>query len=166
MTARTILIAVSLISSGLVAGLLYGWMVSVIPGTVRTDDAVYVQTMQRINLAIINPAFLIPFLGTPVVLAIAAIASYRAGNNRRAAVIGWAAVVYAVGVIGVTVGGNIPLNDELDRFDLAGAIGDQLSTARGDYEGPWNRWHRIRTLASVITFAMTATATLLEADAA
>ena len=165
MTARTVLIAVSLISSGLVAGLLYGWMVSVIPGTLRTDDAVYVQTMQRINLAIINPAFLVPFLGTPLILAGAAFASYRAGNTRRAAVIGWAAVVYLVGVIGVTVGGNIPLNDQLDRFDLAGAVGDQLSRARSEYEGPWNRWHRIRTLASIVVLAMTATATLLEADA-
>jgi len=165
MTARTMLLAVSLISSGLVAGLLYGWMVSVIPGTLRTDDATYVQTMQRINVAIINPAFLIPFLGTPVILALAAFASYRAGNTRRAAVIGSATVVYLVGVIGVTVGGNIPLNDQLDRFDLAGAVGDQVAASRGDYEGPWNRWHRIRTLASIVVLAMTATAALLEADA-
>jgi len=164
-TARVVLVAAGLISSGLVAGLLYGWLVSVIPGTLRVDDDGYVQTMQRINVAIINPAFLLPFLGTPFILAAAAFATHRAGDHRRAILIGWAAAVYLVGVIGVTLGGNVPLNDQLDRFDLASAVGDQIEGARTGYEGPWNRWHRIRTIASIAAFAMTAVATLLEADA-
>ena len=46
---------------------------SVIPGTRRVAATNYVDTMQPINRAIINPAFIIPFMGIPVVLGRAAV---------------------------------------------------------------------------------------------
>ena len=48
----TISLAAATILTGLSAGLLYGWRVSVIPGTRRTSSHAYVETMQAINRAI------------------------------------------------------------------------------------------------------------------
>jgi len=161
MNAPTILLVVSIVSSGLAAGVLFGWLVSVIPGTRRVGDRTYVETMQAINVAIINPAFLVPFMLTPLLLAVAAIAQYRAGNVGRAWTLGAAAATYAVGVLGVTIGRNIPLNDALDAFDLDAASDAEVAEERRSYEQPWNQWHAARTLASTVAFSLAVVAPVL-----
>ncbi|MFW2380955.1 MAG: DUF1772 domain-containing protein [Acidimicrobiales bacterium] len=161
MTPRALFVIAAIVVAGLMAGLLFGWLVSVIPGTSRVDDRTYVQTMQRINVAIINPAFVIPFMLTPLFLAGAAMLEYRVGNQRRGTALGAGAAVYVLGVLGVTVGGNVPLNNALDVFDLAGATEKSLAVRRHSYEGPWNRWHGLRTAASIIAFALATSALLI-----
>lgn len=163
MTAR-ILLTVAVVSSGLMAGLFFAWMVSVIPGTARAADVSYVDTMQAINRAIVNPWFVVPFLVTPLLLASAAALEWRAGNTRRAWVLVGAAVSYVVGVLAVTFGGNVPLNNQLDAFDLAGSTPSAIADMRGRYEGPWNRWHAVRTVVSIASFVGAVWATTISTE--
>ena len=72
----TISLAAATIFTGLSAGLLYGWRVSVIPGTRRTSSHAYVETMQAINRAILNPAFFLVFLGAPVAIAVSTVVAF------------------------------------------------------------------------------------------
>ncbi len=72
--------AVAVVGTGLMAGLFFGWAVSVVPGTRLVDDHSYVQIMQQINRAIVNPLFVIPFVGTPLLLIAAAVVQWRAGT--------------------------------------------------------------------------------------
>jgi uncharacterized membrane protein len=146
------------------AGLFFGWSVSVIPGTARISDRNYVSTMQSINRAIVNPGFVITFLIPPMVLGGAAILHWRAGQARRALWLAVGAVSYLVGVLGVTFGGNVPLNNALDAFDLAAADDRQIAEQRAAYEQPWNRWHTLRAAASVFSLACAAAATLADAE--
>lgn len=164
MNLDQLLLGTGVVATGLMSGLLYGWTVSVIPGTRRVAADHYVDTMQQINRAIINPAFLVPFLGVPAVLGAAAYVQFRTGDHRRAWLLAGAAATYAVGVLGVTMGRNVPLNDALDAFDLQGAGGDAIEQRRTTYETPWNRWHRLRTAASVASFALASAAALVAAD--
>jgi uncharacterized membrane protein len=164
-TTTTALVAAGVVSTGLISGLLYGWSVSVIPGTRRIPDEAYVTTMQDINRAIINPLFVIPFMGIPVVLGLASLLLFRAGDARRGWLLAGATATYVVGVLGVTVGRNIPLNDALDRFDLRAAGEAALAERRSSYEEPWNAWHHVRTLAAVASFGLAAAAALVAADA-
>ncbi|MEM7322793.1 MAG: anthrone oxygenase family protein [Actinomycetota bacterium] len=157
------LLGTSIIVTGLMSGLWYGWTVSVIPGTRRVADTNYVETMQHINRAIINPAFIIPFMGIPVLLGVAALVQFRSGDTRRGLLLVGATGTYLVGVLGVTVGGNVPLNDALDAFDLTGSSDQAIGDRRHSYETPWNRWHYLRTLANVGAFALTAAAALVAA---
>ncbi len=164
MNANDLFLGTGIVGTGLVAGLLYGWAVSVIPGTTRVGDHTYVETMQDINRAIINPAFIIPFMGVPLVLAGASFLSFRAGDARRGWLLASATGTYVVGVLGITMGGNVPLNDALDAFDLRAAASDELSDRRTTYEGPWNRFHWVRTAASVVSFGLAAAAALVPND--
>lgn len=157
------LLGTSLIATGLMAGLLYGWTVSVIPGTRRVADTNYVDTMQNINRAIINPAFIIPFMGIPLLIGVAAFLQFRAGDARRGWLLVGALGTYVIGVLGVTVGGNVPLNDALDAFDLARSDDQAIGVRRHSYETPWNRWHYLRTAANVGAFALTSAAALVAA---
>jgi uncharacterized membrane protein len=51
------------ITLGLSAGLFYTYSASVMLGLGRSDDRTFVQAMQNINVAIINPWFMAHFLG-------------------------------------------------------------------------------------------------------
>lgn len=164
MEFSNILLGGGIVATGLVSGLLYGWSVSVIPGLRRTDDIAYVGTMQQINRAIINPAFVIPFMGIPLVLGAAAYTQFRAGDTRRGWLLVGATASYLVAVLGVTVGRNIPLNDALDVFPLDDSDMSSIRDRRGSYERPWNRWHHLRTVGSIGSFALVAAAALVAAD--
>ena len=154
------LVFVALILVGLSAGLFVGWSVSVIPGTRRTGDSAYIETMQRINVAIVNPLFLIIFLGPAVALIAAAIGLFAGDQTRRAWLVVAAAVTYAVGMLGVTIGGNIPLNNTLDEFDLDGSRPEARKEQRVAYESRWNRWHYVRSMAGLISFCLVGAAAL------
>lgn len=156
------LLFAALVTVGLSAGLFVGWSVSVLPGTSRISDATYIETMQHINVAILNRPFFIIFLGPVPLLAAAFGALLRSqGGGARASLAAAAAAVYAVGVVGVTVGGNVPLNDALRAFPLdASADAGALRVRRDSYERPWNRWHYARSAASAAAFALTSLAAL------
>ncbi len=158
-----VLLGTSIIATGLMSGLWYGWTASVIPGTRRVADTNYIDTMQNINRAIINPAFIIPFMGIPLLLGVAAFLQFRSGDTRRGWLLVSATATYVIGVLGVTVGGNVPLNDALDAFDLTGSNDQSIGSRRHSYETPWNRWHYLRTVANVGAFALTAAAALVAA---
>jgi uncharacterized membrane protein len=60
------------ITLGLFAGLFYTYSASVILGLRRSDDRTFVQAMQNINVAIINPWFMAHFVGALILTAVAA----------------------------------------------------------------------------------------------
>jgi uncharacterized membrane protein len=65
-----------------------------------------------------------------------------------------------VGVIGVTALGNIPLNNVLAILDLKAASVETIAGERAKFEGTWNQFHTIRTVASVISLVLTILACL------
>ena len=150
----TISVAAATILTGLSAGLLYGWRVSVIPGTSQTSSHAYVETMQSINRAILNPAFFLVFLGAPVAIAVATVFSFVDDANARAGLLASAFVLYLTTTVVTTAVGNIPLNGHLEAFDARGATGAEVDAARVGYERPWNRWHDVRTVSSASAFVL------------
>ena len=140
------------ILTGLSAGLFYAWQISVIPGTRKVIDITYLETMQSINREILNPTFYMIFFGCLILLAISAIQQYNIGITF------WfllgATLTYLLGTFGVTVFGNVPLNDTLDAMDLAGLAEGEAKEFRHFYEQKWNRFHLIRTAFSVLSFLL------------
>lgn len=165
MTAKTIITAITLLLTGLSAGLFYAWAVSVIPGTKRIGDKAYIETMQAINRAIINPWFLLIFFGALVLLVYNCWQQYKLGIRP----VFWfslcAMLSYALGTFVVTGLGNVPLNNGLDAVQLPELSSEALKQTRLAYEKPWNRLHFIRTLFSMLSFVLLLIAALLDKQA-
>lgn len=158
---RSITLLAAIILTGLSAGFFYAWAVSVIPGTKKVADLTYLETMQSINRAILNPAFFVVFMGCLVLLAISTFQQYRTGLPFW--LLGGATLTYLIGTFGVTALGNVPLNDSLDVLDLTDLAAGQIAGIRKDYETPWNRWHLIRTVFSVLSFILALLAAFMPA---
>jgi uncharacterized membrane protein len=131
-TLRGPVLLAATVTAGLQAGTYYTWACGVMPGLARTDDHTFTSSMNHINVAIVNPVFMLSFLGAPA-LAAAAVAA-TTGNARAWAIAG---LVCALGAVAVTAMGNVPLNDAL----AAGG-------SRADFETAWVRWNVVRTLTS------------------
>lgn len=143
----------AVVLTGLSAGLFYAWSVSVIPGTQKVADPAYLETMQSINRAILNPSFFLIFFGSIFFLSIASI--YEFHENKVAF---WlllsASIFYLIGTVGVTGLGNVPLNNQLDALELTKINASKIAEFRKFYELNWNRMHLIRTIFAVISFLL------------
>ena len=147
-------------SSGLMAGLFYAYACSVNPGLGRLSDAGYLAAMQSINRAILNPVFLIVFMGAVIILPVGAYRIFERPAALPFYLLLAASIVYIVGVFGVTMAGNVPLNDRLDAFNLSTAAPEALTRMRAEFEGPWNAWNLVRTVAAILAFLLAALAYL------
>ncbi|QBD77592.1 DUF1772 domain-containing protein [Ktedonosporobacter rubrisoli] len=137
--------------AGLCAGLLYAFSVAIIPALHVLKGSEHIAAMQAINVKILNPVFFLSFFGPAILLPLAAILAW--GRPQFALLI-VAALLYIVGVIGVTSAGNIPLNDKLAKLEAHQLPEAEADRARKEYQGQgaaWMRFHTIRTLAATLT---------------
>lgn len=156
-TIESIITFLSALLSALIAGLFYGYSCSVNIGLGRLSDTEYLRAMQSINRAILNPVFFMSFLGTLIVLPVYTWLIYDPEDALRFYVMLAAAITYTIAVFGVTIRGNVPLNNSLDRFNIESADQKEISKFRAAFESRWNRFHLIRTVFSVITFILVLT---------
>jgi len=144
MLIESIILIVTGVLTTLLAGTFFGYAISVNGALHNLRDDEYVRAMQSINKVIQNPIFFLSFMGPVILLPISTFLVY--GNNRAQF---WllllASVIYIVGTFGITVGGNVPLNEQLAKSDPADA-----HEARVQFENPWNRLHIMRTIAGII----------------
>ncbi len=155
MTTLNILIFLSALLSGLVAGLFYGYDCSVIKGLGKLGDKEYLSAFQSINKAILNPYFFVSFIGCLLVLPVTAWISFNQAPGICFYLLLSAAVVYIVGVFAVTIFGNVPLNEQVAALDLNSLPGKDMAEIRRNFENKWNFLHHIRTAASIVSFGLT-----------
>lgn len=140
--------------TGLVAGLFYAYQCSVIGGLGKLGDKDYLAAFQYINRVILNPWFFASFMGCILVLSIAICLSNRSGLQSDFYFLIAATIVYVVGVFGVTVFCNIPLNNALENFNIKSASTEEMDKFRKFFEPAWNRYNLIRTFASTCSFLL------------
>ena len=121
--------------AGLLAGVYFCFAVAIMPALHRLDDATYARVFTQIDDVIVNPLFLLAFLGAPALTAV-----YLAWDRSPLVIV---AVVLGIVALVVTFAGNIPLNNA-----LADGGGRQA------FENPWLVWHGIRTAAAIGSFAL------------
>ncbi len=82
------------------------------PALSRADDRAFVDVMQRIVVAIVNPWFLVCFLGAPAFIALAAVLHLRGEGGPG---LPWivAGFVGDGATLVITFGFNVPLNNAL-----------------------------------------------------
>ena len=154
MTVSNVVLVVTITFTALMAGLFYSYSCSVVLGLKLLTDSEYIASMQSINKAIQNPLFFICFFGTLLLLPISAYLAYF----QHPRLIFWlfltATVIYFIGVFGVTALGNIPLNDGLEKFNLANASKETITLQRTIFEQRWNNLNLIRTISSILSLVL------------
>lgn len=138
----------------LMAGLFYSYSCSVNPGLKQLGDSEYIGAMQSINRAILNPVFFLSFMGALLFLPISVFLNFTTWDAPKFLLLLAAFILYACGTFGVTIFGNVPLNEALAAFDLKNASIAEISAARKNFEMPWNNLHLVRTIASVISLLL------------
>lgn len=138
------------LAMGLLAGLFYAFTVSVMPGLGRTDGRTFVDAMQQMNVAILNPWFFLSYLGAPVLIIVAAALHRRAGRRTVLPWIAAAFVLYGVAFV-ITAGVSVPLLDALAAAGPPDQLAD-LAQLRDRFEASWVRWNIARTVASTAAF--------------
>lgn len=151
--ANTILIITATLIA-LIAGLLYAYSCSVNLGLGRLADKEYLSAMQSINRAILNPLFFASFMGTLVLLPLCTYIHYRQAHDARFILLLFATIIYTAGTFGVTLFGNVPLNNTMDKFNITTASVSELADLRRNFEKPWLLLHNIRTVAAVISLVL------------
>ncbi|GLU53522.1 anthrone oxygenase family protein [Dyadobacter frigoris] len=150
------------ISTALIAGLFYAYSCSVNPGLGKLPDKEYIAAMQSINLAIINPVFILSFMGTLILLPLCTYLHYARPFPARFVLLGIASLIYITGTFGITILGNVPLNDTLASYDIKAASINEIADQRIKFEVPWNRLHTIRTVAAVTALSLVIIACLYD----
>jgi len=139
--------------TGLSAGLCFTWTNSITPGIGRLDEFGYLSAFQQMNRSIINPLFILVFFG-PFILGLLNLYLFKNASSQMTWLLVFAVVFYFFGVVLVTIFGNVPLNEILDKTDLGKASLADLKLLRDRFETKWNRLHLIRTISSVISFLL------------
>ncbi|MFL0460254.1 anthrone oxygenase family protein [Kytococcus sedentarius] len=137
------LLPASTLLTGLLAGFWATWGVVVLPALDRVPPAVAAASMRSLNEAVLTPAFLVPFAAAPLVTAGAAGALALEGARPAAAWAALSVLVQLVGVVAVTRGVNVPLNEQLAR-----SVADPAE-AWAAFSGPWQRANAVRALAGL-----------------
>ncbi len=150
---ETALVFITIIFTGLTAGLCFTWTNAVTPGIGQMDDLGFLQAFQQMNRAIINPTFMMVFFG-PVISNIILVCHKYQDPDTSFWVFVAAAVLFILGVAFVTVFKNVPLNEILDATDLTSASGEELKALRQKFETPWRQWHWVRTLSAITSFML------------
>jgi len=148
-----IAITVLVLLTGLSAGLCFTWANAITPGIGRLDDVSYLMSFQQMNRAIINPLFMMTFFG-PSLLGIIGLIAFRDESRALIWVLLVAVAIYFLGVVLVTIFGNVPLNNTLDATELSSESRVDLKTLRDLFEVKWNRLHFIRTISAVVSFLL------------
>ncbi len=144
-------LGLTIILTGLSAGLCFTWYNAVTPGLGKLNDLGFLQSFQQMNRSIINLTFLIVFFG-PFFLNLLNIYLFKGASSTIIWLLIIAMVFYFLGVVLITVLGNVPLNEMLDKIDLTAASIEELRNVREVFEVKWNRLHLIRTITSTISF--------------
>ncbi|UCD61208.1 MAG: DUF1772 domain-containing protein [Flavobacteriaceae bacterium] len=150
---QTVVLVLATLLTGLTAGLCFTWNNAVTPGIGQLADVGYLRSFQEMNRAIINPIFLIVFFG-PFFLHIANIFLYKTSSGTLLWLVMVSAALYIIGLVAVTIFGNVPLNELLDKTDLMQASAEELKLLRDKFEVKWNRFHLIRTVSTVLSFLL------------
>lgn len=119
------------VTTGLLAGLYFAYAVSVMPALKAMPDEMFADVMNKINVVIVNPLFLLgAFFGAP-----ATAVAYLFWEQDAYAV---AAAVLAVVTLLITFAVNIPLNNALAE-----------GGSRQDFEARWVGFNILRTLTGI-----------------
>jgi uncharacterized membrane protein len=149
----SISLILSILLCSLVAGLVFGFAVVVMPGISGLSDRDFLVSFKHMDGIIQNnqAVFILVWVGSVVAI----IATMVLGVQNLAAsqtnLLGLAIAFYLLGVQLPTACFNIPLNNELQNKNMMVMEGTELTIFRSKFETNWNFWNRFRLVNAVVS---------------
>ena len=158
-TLYGILVIVAAVGAGLIGGLCFAFSSFILRALGDLGAPQAIRAMQSINARILVSNTMAVWVGTAGVGVLAAILAFVVGPAEERVLVALGAVFYVAGALGITRGGNIPLNEALDGVDpeAPGTDAPALDEAWRSYVVRWGRWNAARTalcLAAAAAFAL------------
>ena len=152
MTTTTTLGAATLmgatLATAMVAGLMFCFAHSVMPGLGTLDDRGYLTAFQRIDAATSNAWMMVTFLGSPVLI-LSALLLHLPG---RSPAVPWLVVALVLAVATVLITGAIHLPFNAAIQDAAPELRDAVNL-RSRFDGRWVSWNVVRAVTSTGSLA-------------
>ena len=154
MDIQILILASAILSTGLMAGIFFTWSNAVKPGIGKLNDIEYLKALQSMNRVILNIPFKIVFFISIISVALVPVLNFDLYPNSIFWIFIFILVIYWVGAFGVTLFGNIPINEKLDKINLKSVSSQKIKLLRESIESNWNNLNLIRTISSFIAFLL------------
>lgn len=132
-----------------VLGVYFTYSNSVVPGLDDIDPEKAVEAMRKINIAIINPTFLLTFIGPVVTAAATGFLLLGLDEPTPAYLFLAAAVVYLFGSLVITGRVNVPMNNALEN-----STSTDWEQRWADFSPRWRRWNTVRGLLTAVSLTL------------
>ena len=143
------------LGSAVMAGFFFAFSVVTMRALERLPPSCGIAAMQSIDIVVLNGWFFAAFFGTAGACVILVIHSLMLWPLHAALTLLVGSVLYLVGVIGVTMVFNVPLNNELAAVDPESAEGERVWRR---YLSVWTAWNHVRTAAPLLAAIVLAAA--------
>lgn len=138
---------VGVLGAGTIGGVFFAFSSFVMPALGRLPSEQGLAAMQSINVAVLRPSFLAPFLGTALLSLGALVLAGVCWDEPGAEFLAAGGASYLVGTFLVTGLGNVPLNETLESVDPKDA---RAPAAWERYLRRWTTWNHLRTAAALV----------------
>jgi len=152
----TISLLISILLCSLVAGLLFGFAVVVMPGIAKLSDREFLMSFKNMDGIIQNnqPVFMFIWLGSVVAIMATTILGFQNLVTSQNNLLWLASAFYLIGVQLTTARINIPLNNELQNMNLFTIEESELAIFRLKFDTLWNRWNIFRSFNAIISVSI------------
>jgi uncharacterized membrane protein len=134
--------------SAVIGGVFSAFSEFVMSGLLRTAPAGGIEAMQHINRTVIKTQFVAGIISIAVFSVLFAIYSMTIFEGPALVTLILAPIVYLPSVFLMTMFGNVPMNNRLERLDHKTF---EAETYWIEYGRDWTRLNHIRTLGSILT---------------
>ena len=137
----------SILSCSLVTGFIFTYAIIVMPGLSKLSDKEFLKAFQVTDAVIQNkqPIFMVIWVGSIVsVLSLILISIIYVGLSETWLIV-LVALIYLLGVQGITILIHLPLNNQIQKLNLEKLKDENLRDERLNFENKWNFFNNIRT---------------------
>ena len=137
----------SILSCSLVTGFIFTYAIVVMPGLSKLSDKEFLKAFQVTDAVIQNkqPIFMLTWVGSIVsVLSLILISITYVGLSETWLIV-LVALIYLLGVQGITILIHLPLNNQIQKLNLEKLKDENLRNERLNFENKWNFFNNIRT---------------------
>lgn len=134
--------------SALVAGVFKAFPEFIMSRLFLARPAAGIESMQQINRTVLRTEFVAALISIAVFSSLFALYALFVFEEASRIVIALAAIVYVPSVFIVTIKGNVPMNQRLDKLDFQTADAESYWS---EYVVRWTKLNHVRTLGSILT---------------